>query len=39
MPNGTLRKKLNSNRLNKLGWKSKIKLKKGLADLIQSLNN
>ena len=39
MPNGTLRKKLNSNRLNKLGWKSKIKLKKGLSDLIQSLNN
>ena len=39
MPNGTLRKKLNSNRLNKLGWKSKIKLKKGLSDLIQTLNN
>ena len=39
MPNGTLRKKLNSNRLNKLGWKSKIKLEKGLSDLIQSLKN
>ncbi len=39
MPNGTLRKKLNSNRLNKLGWQSKIKLKKGLSDLIHSLKN
>ncbi len=39
MPNGMLRKKLNSNRLNKLGWKSKIKLKKGLLDIVQSLIN
>ncbi len=34
-PNGTLRKKLNSSRLLKLGWKPKIKLIDGLKKIIQ----
>ena len=34
-PNGTLRKKLNSNRLRKLGWRPKIKLIDGLKEIIQ----
>ena len=37
MPNGTLRKKLNSKRINSLGWKSKINLKDGLTNLVHSL--
>ena len=39
MPNGTLRKKLNSKRINNLGWSSKINLKDGLTNLVQSLKN
>ena len=39
MPNGTLRKKLNSKRINNLGWNSKINLKDGLTNLVNSLKN
>ena len=31
-PNGTARKLLDSSRLNKMGWKAKIKLKKGIKE-------
>ena len=35
MPDGTPRKLLNVNRISKLGWKSKISLKDGLASTYQ----
>ena len=36
-PTGTLRKKLNSNRIKKLGWKPTISLNQGLEKVINSL--
>ena len=36
-PNGTLRKKLNSNRIKKLGWKPTISLNEGLKKVINSI--
>ena len=35
-PDGTFKKNLNSNKINKFGWKPKIKLKDGLKKVIQS---
>jgi nucleoside-diphosphate-sugar epimerase len=35
-PDGTFKKNLNSNKINRFGWKSQIKLKDGLKELIQS---
>ena len=35
-PDGTFRKKLNSKKINSLGWFPKIKFKKGLKNLIES---
>lgn len=35
MPDGTLRKVLNVEKINKLGWLSKIKLREGLAQTYQ----
>ena len=35
-PDGTFRKKLNSKKINSLGWFPRIKFKKGLKDLIES---
>ena len=35
-PDGTFKKNLNSNKINKFGWKPKIKLKDGLKEVIQS---
>ena len=35
-PDGTFKKNLNSNKINKFGWKPQIKLKDGLKEVIQS---
>ena len=35
-PDGTMKKNLNSNKIRKLGWKPKIKLKSGLLKVIKS---
>ena len=35
-PDGTFKKNLNSNKINRFGWKSQIKLKDGLKEVIQS---
>ena len=39
MPNGTLRKKLNTKILDKLGWSCKTKLNEGIKITINSFNN
>ena len=35
-PDGTFKKNLNSSRIKKLGWKPKVKLKKGLKKVIST---
>ena len=37
-PDGTFKKNLNSKKIQKLGWKPKIKLSKGLSEVINQIN-
>ena len=37
-PDGTFKKNLNSRKIQKLGWKPKIKLSKGLSEVINQRN-